>query len=66
MPDNVTIAKGRLGATARWHPEKVAEVRRELKFARAEVYVKRLMSEPPWLNDDERNSLISVIRGDAP
>jgi hypothetical protein len=66
MPETWTTARARLAHTVRYRPddaEAIAESRRELKVARAEDYVKRLVDEAPALTAEQRDRLAVLLRG---
>lgn len=43
--------------------ETVDELRRDLRAARAEDYIKKLVSEAPQLSDAQRDRLAQLLRG---
>ena len=43
----------------------VIEARRELRAARAEDYIKKLVSEAPPLSQSQKDSLAALLRGAA-
>jgi hypothetical protein len=46
-------------------PDKLDELRRELRAARAEDYIKKLVDEAPPLTSEQRDRLAVLLRGSA-
>lgn len=68
MTPEQTRIRARLGASLRHRPDDVAAadaLRRELKASKAEDYIKRLVDVPPTLTAEQRDGLVSLLRGAA-
>ncbi len=59
-----THARARLAATRRHHPDAdTSLLERDLRAARAEAYIKRLVDGAPPLTPDQRDQLALLLRG---
>ncbi|MEQ7124720.1 hypothetical protein ABN034_09355 [Actinopolymorpha sp. B11F2] len=63
MSQRVRTAKSRLAAARRWHPNAdTTDLDRDLKFANAEDYIRRLVDTAPPLTADQRDRLAVLLR----
>jgi hypothetical protein len=64
MPDTWTHHRARLAATRRHDPDAdTSEIERDLRAARLEDHVRRVVDEFPPLTDAQRNRLAVLLRG---
>jgi hypothetical protein len=54
--------RSKVAGLSRRQPERAAEARRELKHAKAEEYIKRLIEEAPPLTAAQRDHLARLLR----
>ncbi len=61
-----TRERARLAAAKRHHPEAdTSEIARDLKAARAEDYIRKLVDEAPPLTPEQRDRLALRLRGEG-
>lgn len=64
MYSPVATARARLAATVRHRPESDhSELRRDLRAARLEDYIRRTVDAAPPLTDEQRDKLATLLRG---
>ncbi len=65
---SMTSARARHNSLKRYRPDDdptVVEARRDLRAARAEDYIRKLVNESPPLTDAMRDRLALILRGGA-
>jgi hypothetical protein len=61
-----TAKRAQLAATTRHHPHAdTTDLRRDLRAARAEDYIRKLVSSAPPLTDEQKARLGALLRNDA-
>lgn len=63
MPNPVSTAKARLAAATRYHPQQDhEELRRDLKAAKLEAYVAKVVAEAPQLTLEQIHRVAVLLR----
>ncbi|MFI0861773.1 hypothetical protein ACH4RA_16140 [Streptomyces smyrnaeus] len=63
LAPEITQARAKIAATKRWHPDRdTGDLRRDLRAAALEQYIRRVVDTAPPLTEEQRSRLAVLLR----